>query len=136
MLDYREHIILLSRERGNKGAKRMNSLPVSSFRVFYLTLFYWVNHCLQLLRNTVKSRKIEEMKLGGDKGKLLILFVPSLSASAEVQAFVISIRCAKCTAGAKSNGSPVLSGIRSLRSRESFLYLLSPTQQDCVLPVV
>ena len=25
--------------------------------------------------------------------------------SAEVQAFVISIRCAKCTAGAKSNGS-------------------------------
>ena len=25
--------------------------------------------------------------------------------SAEVQAFVISIRCAKCTAGTKSNGS-------------------------------
>ena len=33
-----------------------------------------------------------------------LLSMISLS-SAEVQAFVISIRCAKCTAGAKSNGS-------------------------------
>ena len=44
-------------ERVNKGTKRINSLPLSplfiSFILRSLTLFYWENRCLQILRNTV-----------------------------------------------------------------------------------
>ena len=31
----------------------MNSLPLSPLVISYLTLFYWENRCLQILRNTV-----------------------------------------------------------------------------------
>ena len=54
-LDHREHTILLSREKVNKGTKRMNSLPLSPLGISfnYLTRFYWENRCLRILRNTV-----------------------------------------------------------------------------------
>ena len=42
---------MLSRERVNKGTKRMNSLRLPPH--FYLTQIYWENHCLQILRNPV-----------------------------------------------------------------------------------
>ena len=50
---YREHTILLKRERVNKGTKRMNSLPLSSVVKLYLMRPYREKRYLQILRNTV-----------------------------------------------------------------------------------
>ena len=44
---------MLSRERVNKGLKRMNSLALSSVVISWLTRFQWENRCLQILCNTV-----------------------------------------------------------------------------------
>ena len=53
-LNHREHTILLSREKVNKGTKRMNSLRLSPHLISsILREFYWENHCLQILRNPV-----------------------------------------------------------------------------------
>ena len=51
---HREHTILLSRERVNKGTKIMNSLPLSPLIISsYLARFYWENRCLKIMCNTV-----------------------------------------------------------------------------------
>ena len=44
---------MLSRETVTKGTKRMISLPLSPLVISYLTRFYWENHCLKILRNTI-----------------------------------------------------------------------------------
>ena len=50
---HREHIMLLNRERVNKGTGGMNSLPLSPLVIsFILRDIYWENCCLQILRNT------------------------------------------------------------------------------------
>ena len=56
MSPHREHTILLSRERVNKGTNRMNSLPLSP--LFQLTRFYWENRCLQILRRHYSTKLV------------------------------------------------------------------------------
>ena len=54
MTSHREHTILLSREKSKyRNEKDEQFAFVSSFDLFYLTRFYWENHCLQILRNPV-----------------------------------------------------------------------------------
>ena len=51
---HREHTILLSRERVNKGTKRMNSLPLSPVVVSFISRDFTVKTPdYKILRNTV-----------------------------------------------------------------------------------
>ena len=52
-INHREHTILLSRERVNKGTKRMNSLRLSPHLISSILRDFTGKTCLQILRNPV-----------------------------------------------------------------------------------
>ena len=58
MYYHKEHTIVLTRERVNKGTKRMNSLPVYLLSSLSLRDYGKTYRCLQILRKTVALKLV------------------------------------------------------------------------------